>query len=252
MADTGNRYFIEIAFDGSAYHGWQIQPNAVTVQALLDGALSTALRQPIATVGCGRTDTGVHAKQLYAHFDVTGDIADSADRLLHRVNALLPHDIAAKRLLSVAPDAHARFDAVQRAYEYHTHFEKDPFLHDRSWRLRDVPDVAAMNEAASILRQYDDFACFSKSNTQVHTHICHITRAEWLWADDRHLVFHISANRFLRNMVRAIVGTLMEIGRGEHASEYMHTVINSKDRSVAGTSVPACGLYLTEVKYPYL
>lgn len=253
VKSTNSRYFIELAFDGRAYHGWQIQPNALTVQQVLDRALSTLLRQSIHTVGCGRTDTGVHAKQLYAHFDVSHSAAlDDTDRFLYQVNSLLPHDIAAKRLIAVADDAHARFDAVRRSYEYHAHTRKDPFLHGRSWLLREVPDVSAMNAAAEILQQYEDFSCFSKSHTQVHTNLCRITDAEWRWVGDGQLVFYISANRFLRNMVRAIVGTLMEIGRGEHAPEYMHEVIRSKDRSVAGTSVPACGLFLSEVTYPYL
>lgn len=253
MEHIRNRYFIEIAFDGGAYHGWQIQPNAITVQELLDKAMSTLLRRPVATVGCGRTDTGVHAQQLFAHFDL--DVAAfpmAVPDFLYKLNALLPHDIAAKRLIAVEPDAHARFDAVSRSYEYHIHLEKNPFLHGRSWLLRDVPDESAMNEAAGILPQYEDFSCFSKSNTQVQTNNCRITRAEWLWVNDRQLVFHISANRFLRNMVRAIVGTLIEIGRGERTPEHMHTVIQSKNRSVAGTSVPACGLYLTKVEYPYV
>lgn len=248
------RYFIEITFDGTAYHGWQIQPNAITVQELLDKALSTVLRQPISTIGCGRTDTGVHATQLYAHFDMGADtFLVEQEKFVYNLNALLPHDIAVKRLIPVKPDAHARFDAIKRSYEYHVHFKKDPFLYHRSWQLRDIPDVTAMNEAAELLKQYEDFSCFSKSNTQVHTNNCRVTRAEWLWVgEEQRLVFHIAANRFLRNMVRAIVGTLMEIGRGEHDPEYMHQVIRSKDRSEAGTSVPACGLYLTEVVYPYL
>ncbi len=252
MENAHRRYFIEIAFDGSAYHGWQVQPNASTVQELLDRALCVLLRQPIATVGCGRTDAGVHARQLYAHFDVVDGSLPDTDKFVYQVNALLPHDIAAKRLIAVAPDAHARFDATQRAYEYHIHLGKDPFLHGRSWLMREAPDVDAMNKAAEIMRQYEDFSCFSKSHTQVHTHICHITRAEWVWMDRDRLTFYISANRFLRNMVRAIVGTLMEIGRREKTPAYMHEVIQSKDRSVAGISVPACGLYLTEVVYPYL
>lgn len=253
VENANGRYFIEIAFDGRAYHGWQVQPNAQTVQQVLDQVLSTLLRQPIHTVGCGRTDTGVHATQLYAHFDIDRALAPAdTHKFLYQVNSLLPHDIAAKRLIAVASDAHARFDATKRSYEYHLHFHKDPFLHGRSWLLRDMPDVTAMNAAAAILLQYEDFACFSKSRTQVHTHICHITHAEWHWANDNQLVFHISANRFLRNMVRAIVGTLLEIGRGEQAPEHMHTVIRSGDRSVAGASVPADGLYLTEVAYPYL
>ncbi|MGV3761718.1 tRNA pseudouridine(38-40) synthase TruA [Parapedobacter sp.] len=253
MEVSHQRYFIEIAFDGSAYHGWQIQSNAETVQELLDKALTTLLRRPTATVGCGRTDTGVHAKQLFAHFDWAAAVFPLEEReFLHRLNALLPHDIAAKRLISVAPGAHARFDAIKRSYEYHAHLRKDPFLHGRSWLLRDAPDVPAMNEAAALLYQYEDFSCFSKSNTQVFTNNCRVMRAEWQWLGNDRLVFHISANRFLRNMVRAIVGTLMEIGRGEHAPEYMHTVVQSRDRAMAGTSVPACGLYLTEVEYPYV
>ncbi|WP_257670165.1 tRNA pseudouridine(38-40) synthase TruA [Parapedobacter tibetensis] len=252
METTSRRFFIEIAFNGGSYHGWQIQRNAVTVQEVLDKALSVVWHQLITTVGCGRTDTGVHAKQLYAHFDVMDDGPfDQPDKALHSLNALLPSDIAVKRFIAVAPDAHARFDAVNRSYEYHMHFRKDPFLHGFSWRLRDVPDVEAMNKAAKILLEYEDFSCFSKSNTQVYTNICRITQAVWQWEDDGRLVFRISANRFLRNMVRAIVGTLMEIGRGEKPSDYIHTVISSKDRSVAGASVPACGLYLTEVVYPY-
>lgn len=248
-----SRYFIEIAFDGSAYHGWQIQSNALTVQELLDKALSTLLRQRIATVGCGRTDTGVHAKQLFAHFDWEAPSLPLGERdFLHRVNALLPHDIVAKQLIAVAPGAHARFDAVKRSYEYHAHLHKNPFLYNRSWLLRDTPDVSAMNEAAIILLHYEDFSCFSRSNTQVHTNNCRIMHAEWHWIGDGRLVFHISANRFLRNMVRAIVGTLVQIGRGEYAPEHMHTVIRSKDRSSAGTSAPACGLYLTGVEYPYM
>lgn len=253
MNSPVGRYFIELAFDGTAYHGWQIQPNAVTVQELLDRALSTLLRQRIGTVGCGRTDTGVHARQLYAHFDVDGTCAQRPpEELVYNLNALLPNDIAAKRIIPVALHAHARFDAVKRSYEYHLHFAKDPFLRERSWLLRDVPDVDAMNAAARILLDYEDFSCFSKSNTQVHTNNCRIVRAEWVWHNEDRLIFHISANRFLRNMVRAIVGTLLEIGQGKHPPEYMHTVIQSQDRSVAGTSVPACGLYLTEVVYPYL
>jgi len=260
VKNTNTRYFIEIAFDGRAYHGWQVQPNAQTVQQVLNQALSTLLRQPIHAVGCGRTDTGVHATQLYAHFDVSHGLAsvnhalasEDTHKFRYQLNSLLPQDIAVKRIHAVAAEAHARFDATRRSYEYHVHFQKDPFLHGRSWLLRQVPDVGAMNAAARILQQYDDFACFSKTHTQVHTHICHITHAEWRWINDNQLVFYISANRFLRNMVRAIVGTLMEIGRGEQQPEHMHTVIQSGDRSVAGISVPAEGLYLTEVAYPYL
>lgn len=245
------KYFLEIAYNGTAYHGWQIQENAVSVQEKLNGALAILLREDIETIGAGRTDSGVHAKQLYAHFSSKDKILENKDRFIHSLNALMPHDIAAKRLIAVAPDAHARFDASQRSYEYHVHFHKDPFLHQFSWQLKDRPDVDKMNLAAQDLLGKQDFSCFSKSNTQVFTNNCDIKRAEWVWEGDR-LIFHITADRFLRNMVRAIVGTLMEIGLGKKPIEHIKEVIKSMDRSKAGTSVPACGLYLTEVAYPYI
>lgn len=252
---TTQRYFIELAYNGTNYHGWQIQPNAITVQELLDKALSTLLRMPVETTGAGRTDTGVHAKQLYAHLDVTEDNPDRVeDEVIIKergLNALLPYDIAVKRIIAVHADAHARFDATQRSYEYHIHFEKDPFLQNLSWQVRDVPDVELMNQAAKIIMEYTDFSAFSKSNTQTFTNNCKITRAEWVMKDGK-LTFHISADRFLRNMVRAIVGTLMEVGKGNIQPEEVRNIIESKNRSNAGTSVPACGLYLTEVKYPYI
>ncbi|MFB9843445.1 tRNA pseudouridine(38-40) synthase TruA [Mucilaginibacter ginsenosidivorans] len=248
------RYFIELTYDGTAYHGWQVQPNAVTVQELLDRSLATVLRQPVETLGCGRTDTGVHATQFFAHLDVEAmDLGPSAvdQKTIHSLNAVLPKDIAIKRILPVHNEAHARFDATQRSYEYHIHFEKDPFRLNRSWELRDKPDIALMNAAAKMMMGYTDFSCFSKSNTQTFTNNCKISRAEWV-EHEGGIVFHISADRFLRNMVRAIVGTLMEIGRKEMEPEGIRRIIESKNRGNAGTSVPACGLYLTEVKYPYL
>lgn len=244
------RFFIELAFNGSRYHGWQIQKNAKTVQEVLNKALSTLLRRPVETLGCGRTDTGVHAKQLFAHFDdEEGLVKGNESKILTGLNALLPVDIAIKKLFSVAGNAHARFDAIKRSYEYHIHFDKDPFLNDLSWQLRDRPAIKAMNEAAKLMMAYSDFSCFSKSNTQVFTNNCQLMRAEWQWATEDNLVFYISADRFLRNMVRAIVGTLLEIGHGKQSVDYIHAVIESKSRSVAGASVPACGLYLTEVVY---
>ncbi len=245
------KYFLEIAYNGSAYHGWQIQDNAVSVQEKLNQALSILLREEVETIGAGRTDSGVHAKQLFVHFSSKAKVLENKDRFVHSLNALMPFDISAKRLIEVAAEAHARFDATQRSYEYHVHFQKDPFLHEFSWQLRDKPDVEKMNIAALDLLGRQDFSCFSKSNTQVFTNYCDIKRAEWLWDGDR-LVFHISADRFLRNMVRAIVGTLMEIGLGKKPIEHIKEVIQSMDRSKAGTSVPACGLYLTEVNYPYI
>lgn len=245
------KYFLEIAYNGTAYHGWQIQDNAVSVQEKLNQALSILLREEVETIGAGRTDSGVHAKQLFVHFSSKAKVLENNDRFVHSLNALMPFDISAKRLIEVAAEAHARFDATQRSYEYHVHFQKDPFLHEFSWQLRDKPDVEKMNIAALDLLGRQDFSCFSKSNTQVFTNYCDIKRAEWLWDGDR-LVFHISADRFLRNMVRAIVGTLMEIGLGKKPIEHIKEVIQSMDRSKAGTSVPACGLYLTEVNYPYI
>lgn len=242
------RYFIELSYDGTNYHGWQVQPNAVTVQQLLDDALSTVLRQPIETTGCGRTDTGVHAMQFFAHMDSKPEIECLKSEI--SVNAILPKDIAIKRIIPVHEDAHARFDATQRSYQYHIHFSKDPFKLHHSWELRDKPDIALMNEAARIIMEYTDFSCFSKSHTQTFTNNCKITRAEWVEKGDG-LIFHISADRFLRNMVRAIVGTLMQIGRKEIEPEAIREIIESKNRCNAGTSVPACGLYLTEVRYPY-
>lgn len=257
-----HRYFIELAFNGSAYHGWQIQNNAVSMQEILNKALTTLLRQNIETIGCGRTDTGVHAMQLYAHFDSISEIdsistgsmplrGEGDKSFIRRVNAVLPRDIAVKRIIPVAPDAHARFDATLRSYEYHVHFHKNPFLDGFSWLLRDELHVELMNQAAKILFEYHDFSCFSKSNTQTFTNNCIISRAEWIKSTNG-LVFHIAADRFLRNMVRAIVGTLIRIGREEIKPEEMHRIIESKNRSQAGTSVPAYGLYLTEIIYPYI
>lgn len=251
MEEQAARYFLEIAYNGTAYHGWQIQDNAISVQQKLNEALAVLLRAPVETVGAGRTDTGVHARQLYVHFDSAAASLVQGERFVHSLNALLPHDIVVYRLLPVASDAHARFDASARSYEYHIHFQKDPFLQHQSWQLRDRPDVARMNEAAKDLLGKQDFSCFSKSHTQVFTNICHITHAAWQMEEDR-LIFHISADRFLRNMVRAIVGTLLEVGLGKKPVDHVKSVIASQDRAKAGTSVPACGLYLTKVSYPYI
>ena len=243
---TNQRFFIELSYDGTNYHGWQLQPNAVGVQEVLNKALGTVLRQPIETLGCGRTDTGVHAKQFFAHFDAAG--IKLKDDLIRSINAILPADIAVKRIFPVAPDAHARFDATLRSYEYHIHFNKDPFKYNYSWLLRDEPNIERMNEAAKIIMEYTDFSCFSKSNTQTKTNNCKISRAEWVKTDGG-IIFHISADRFLRNMVRAVVGTLLQVGRHEIEPYEVRPIIQSKNRSKAGVSVPACGLYLTEVLY---
>jgi len=242
------RYFLEIAYKGTAYHGWQVQENALTVQAVLNQALETILRHPVETVGCGRTDTGVHASQHFVHLDTELELNE---RHLHSLNAILPDDIALKRYLPVAPEAHARFDATLRAYEYHIHSEKNPFRTDFSWLVKEPLDVAKMNEAAAFLLNHTDFSCFSKSNTQTFTNNCKIKSAYWEETEFG-LVFRIAADRFLRNMVRAIVGTLVEIGQGKLLPSAICDIIESKNRSNAGVSVPACGLVLTEVHYSYI
>jgi len=252
---TLQRYFIQLSYNGTNYHGWQVQKNAVSVQEILNDKLSIILRQPIETTGCGRTDTGVHAKDFFAHFDAGEESMvhgpwsmEKKESLLRSINAVLPVDIAVKDLFPAAADANARFDAKLRTYEYHIHFNKDPFKNGYSWELRDRPDLEPMNKAAQLMMAYTDFSCFSKSNTQVKTNNCKITYARWEETESG-IVFRISADRFLRNMVRAIVGTLIMVGRKEIEPEAVKQIIESKNRSKAGTSVPACGLYLTEVKY---
>ena len=242
------RYFLEIAYKGTAYHGWQVQENALTVQAVLNQALETILRHQVETVGCGRTDTGVHASQHFVHVDTDLELNG---RHLHSLNAILPDDIALMRFLPVAPEAHARFDATLRAYEYHIHTQKNPFRADFSWLVKESLDITLMNEAATFLLDYTDFSCFSKSNTQTFTNNCKIESAYWQETQFG-LVFCISADRFLRNMVRAIVGTLVDIGQGKIPPSAIRNIIESKNRSNAGVSVPACGLVLTEVHYPYI
>lgn len=250
--DEKKRFFIEIAYDGTPFHGWQIQPNATSVQEKLNYALRTLFRTNIETVGAGRTDTGVHARQLYAHMDIpTANKLDDLEKIKQSLNALLPYEITVKRILEVATDAHARFDATSRSYEYHMHVQKDPFLINRSWQVRALPDITKMNAAAQFLLGKKDFSCFSKSNTQVFTNICTITEAKWEQFGDQ-MIFMVTADRFLRNMVRAIVGTLVQIGQQNLPENYLPEVIASKKRSMAGISVPAHGLYLTRVVYPYI
>lgn len=245
------RYFIQLAYDGTSYHGWQAQPNALAVQEVLDKALSIYFRQKIESLGCGRTDTGVHASDFYAHVDLMDIPEDKALAAVGGINALLPYQIAVRKIIPVAIDAHARFDATGRTYQYHIHFHKDPFKLNRSWLLKDCLDVEAMNNAAKILFEYTDFSCFSKSNTQTFTNNCKMMKAEFK-QEGEGLVFTIQADRFLRNMVRAIVGTMVRIGKGEITAEALRTIIESKNRGNAGQSVPACGLYLVKIDYPYL
>ena len=241
------RYFIELAYHGSNYHGWQVQPDALSVQEVLEDRLGTLLRSAIKIVGAGRTDTGVHATQMFAHFDSANEL-DCAD-LCFRLNSFLPADIAIKDIFRAKDEAHVRFDAVSRSYQYHLVFKKDQFLADRSWLLHHTPDMESMNRAAAGLLGRQDFQCFSRSNTDVKTYYCEVKQAVWKTTGDQ-MVFSIMADRFLRNMVRAVVGTLVEIGLGRRSVESLSELIQSRDRSMAGPSAPAHGLFLTGVCYP--
>lgn len=229
------------------YHGWQIQPNANTVQETLQNALSKLLNTKLKITGAGRTDTGVHASQMYAHFDFH-QIIDT-ENLVFKLNSFLPKDIAIQSVFKVSDDAHTRFHATKRSYNYVISLKKDVFQFDYSHLMHQKLDVFKMNEAAKILLEYNDFQCFSKSNTDVKTYNCKIEYAKWK-LENNQLIFTISADRFLRNMVRAIVGTLINIGLSKLEVEDMHRIIASKNRSEAGFSVPAKGLYLTEIIYP--
>jgi tRNA pseudouridine38-40 synthase len=242
------RYFIKFAYNGTNYHGWQSQPNAVSVQETMNNAFSVLLHKDISLMGAGRTDTGVHAREMYAHFDFEIDF--EIPKLLHKLNSFLPKDIVIYDIFPVDNQAHTRFDATKRTYEYHIHTFKDAFKQDQSWYFHQKLDVALMNEAAKILLNHTDFQCFSKTNTDVNTFDCTIVEAYWKY-DNNTLIFTISANRFLRNMVRSIVGTLINIGLHKINLEDLETIIKGKNREKAGFSVPAHGLYLTKIEYDY-
>jgi len=243
------RYFIKLAYKGTNYFGWQYQPDAISVQETLNKALSTLLKTNIDILGAGRTDSGVHAKEMFAHFDYETEI--DTQKIVYKLNSFLPKDIAIFDLIKVHDDAHARFDATKRTYEYHIHTKKNAFESDDSWYYSLPLDVEKMNEACKILFEYIDFECFSKTHTDVNTFNCKIFEANWKQNEDK-LVFTIAADRFLRNMVRAIVGTMINIGSGKVSLNDFRKIIESKNRSKAGFSVPAHGLYLTKIEYPYL
>lgn len=241
------RFFIQFSYFGKAYHGWQNQPNAITVQEVLEKGMSKLLNSPVSLMGAGRTDTGVHAKMMYAHFDV--DALEDIQDYIFRLNSFLPNDIAVERIFEVKDDAHARFHATARTYEYHIAKSKDPFTTDLTYFVKKELDVEQMNIAANLLLGKKDFECFSKSNTDVFTNICDLREAQWS-IKENNLIFTITADRFLRNMVRAIVGTLINVGLGKYSPDYVNTILKSKDRTKAGVSVPAKGLYLTSIVYP--
>jgi len=240
------RYFIELSYNGKNYHGWQIQPDAISVQEKINNALSTVYQKDIQIVGAGRTDTGVHASQMFAHFDIDKLVDDNLE---FKLNSILPNDIFIKAIFLVDDEKHARFDALSRSYEYKIWLGRNPFLLDFSWQIHSQkPNFTLMNEAAKLLLDHEDFESFSKVKTNVHTFNCNVTEAFWVQKDNQ-LTFHISANRFLRNMVRAIVGTLLDVGLDKISISDFKNIIESKNRSNAGLSVPAKGLFLTQIKY---
>ena len=244
------RFFIRFAYDGTVFHGSQRQPNGVTVQETIEQALAMIFREEVPLTFAGRTDAGVHAREMYAHFDIGEEpMSREGERLVFRLNGILPDSIAIFDIYPVTDDAHARFDAVRRTYEYHIVDHKDPFLCKQATRVRPGLNLAAMNEAAKLLIGKQDFASFCRTNTDVKTTICNLTRAEWRDLGNGHAVFTITADRFLRNMVRAVVGTLFEVGRGKMTKDQFADVILQHNRSAAGDSAPAEGLYLTKVEY---
>ncbi|MFO7978552.1 MAG: tRNA pseudouridine(38-40) synthase TruA [Bacteroidales bacterium] len=245
------RYFIRLSYDGSTFNGWQRQSgNVPTVQKEIEEALSLLLRQEIIIVGAGRTDTGVHAREYYAHLDVPGALKEfSAHQIAYKLNRMLPPQVAVQGIMPVTAQAHARFSAISRTYHYHITTRKDPFERGRAWLFEPKLDICSMQQAADVLLEHKDFACFSKSNTQVNTTICEVMKARWQ-KEGHLLVFEIKANRFLRNMVRAIVGTLVEVGLGKTSQQEFAGILASGDRKKAGYSVPGHGLFLTDIEYP--
>lgn len=241
------RYFIELAYNGSTFNGWQIQPNDPSVQEELNKALSVLLKKDIQVVGAGRTDTGVHASFYVAHFDHEESIPDTAF-LVYKLNRFLSNQIAISAIYPVKPDSHARFSALSRTYQYHIDKTKNPFTYHFAYRIYPLPDLARMNEACRILFEYDDFTSFSKLHTDTKTNICRIMKAQWEDTGSQ-LVFTIQADRFLRNMVRAVVGTTLEVGQGKITPEEFRQIIVSQNRCQAGTSVPGHALFLTDIEY---
>jgi len=248
------RYFLKISYQGAAYHGWQVQPKDVSVQETIEKALAMVLRHATPITGAGRTDAGVSAATMYAHFDTEQPITDP-QLLVRSLNGILPHDIAIHDVMAVSPTAHSRFDAISRTYKYFAHTSKSSLLHSLSWQCHPRLDFEMMNDAARHLMDYDDFTSFSKLHTDVKTNICHITEAYWercvplLDPNVEQWVFTITADRFLRNMVRAIVGTLVDVGNHKITVEDFCHIIEKKDRCAAGTSMPAHALYLWDVRY---
>ena len=241
------RYFVTFSYDGTRYHGWQIQPNGDSVQARLQGALSTLLRQEIGVTGAGRTDAGVHARMMVAHFDYDGAL--DCTQLTYKLNRLLPYDIAVEKVEPVSEEMHARFSATSRTYHYYIHTTKDPFCRAYSCELHYPLDFQKMNEAGLLLTGYDDFGAFCKAGADVKTTLCHVTEARWVQTSPTTWYFRITANRFLRNMVRAVVGTMIDVGRGRLSLVDFCKVIEGKRRTDAGESMPGNALFLEKIEY---
>ena len=256
------RYFVTLSYDGTRFHGWQVQPNGISVQGELQRALSLLLRTDISVTGAGRTDTGVHAHMMVAHFDFSGEWGEvrgktgevrseriDCQQLTYKLNRILPQDIAVQRVEPVADDMHARFSALARTYYYYVHTVKSPFLRHYSCELHYDLDFPLMNRAAAILLEYEDFGAFCKSHADVKTTLCHVMKAEWTETEPGQWRFEIKANRFLRNMVRAVVGTLVEVGRHRLTLDDFRRVIEGKRRTEAGESMPAHALFLEKIEY---
>ncbi|MEZ0484275.1 tRNA pseudouridine(38-40) synthase TruA [Fibrella aquatica] len=242
------RYFIELSYKGTDFHGWQFQPNGISVQQVLEETLTKRLSQPIYIVGSGRTDAGVHARQQYAHFEIEGELPEH-DLLVHSLNNMLPDGIAIYRIFPVGPTDHARFSAKARYYQYHIRRQKSAFLPNQSYIFRPTLDIPLMNEAAALLLTYSNFKSFSKVRTNVNHYHCKLMRAEWEQTDES-LIFHIKADRFLYGMVRCIVGTMLDIGQHRMTLDQFEAIIRAEDRTMASRAAPASGLFLTEVTYP--
>lgn len=257
------RYFLKLAYDGTSFHGWQVQPNAMSVQATIESALSTYFQSNVPIVGAGRTDTGVHAKQMYAHFDSPKPLTEKK-RFLLAINSLVGKDIEIEDVIEVSENAHARFDATQRTYKYFVSFSNNPFLKNYFWYSPTDLNMEIMNEAASMLISTEDFTSFAKLHSDAKTNICKVSHSQWLpISQDQEardflgilhegIVFTITADRFLRNMVRAIVGTLIDIGRNKISISQFQKIILDKNRCSAGTSMPSQALFLWRIKYPFI
>ncbi|MDL2296829.1 tRNA pseudouridine(38-40) synthase TruA [Bacteroidales bacterium OttesenSCG-928-B11] len=244
------RYFIKLAYNGTPFFGWQRQPEQITVQEIVERAFSLLLRDEVAITGCGRTDTGVHASEYFAHFDYKQTLTEEErEKLVFKLNAFLPKEIVIYHIYMMQDDAHARFDAISRSYRYHVELAKNPFTFHFAHRVYEKLSIEKMNEASEILLNTTDFTSFSKVHTQVNNFNCKVTHAQWILQNDQ-LQFEITADRFLRNMVRAIVGTTLDVGRGKMSLDQFREAIEKKNRSATGTSVPAHALFLENVRYP--